>query len=126
MCACTETDVRESANDCILASGEGHGSRGETLHPIPQQDPCPHPVNALYKDSLILIFVVVKTFTLFDVLTNQDFTCGTNKYHDQADLEYDMCMIHARSELIAFRLCTEQCIARSAVHLSSNKQKTYL
>jgi hypothetical protein len=34
MCACTETDVRESANDCILASGEGHGSCGETLHPI--------------------------------------------------------------------------------------------
>jgi hypothetical protein len=34
MCACTETDVRESANDCILASREGHGSRGETLHPI--------------------------------------------------------------------------------------------
>jgi hypothetical protein len=34
MCACTETDLRESANDCILASGEGHGSRGETLHPI--------------------------------------------------------------------------------------------
>jgi hypothetical protein len=34
MCACTETDVRESANDCILASGEGHGSRGETLNPI--------------------------------------------------------------------------------------------
>jgi hypothetical protein len=33
MYACTETDVRESANDCILASGEGHG-RGETLHPI--------------------------------------------------------------------------------------------
>jgi hypothetical protein len=29
-----ETDVRESVNDCILASGEGHGSRGETLHPI--------------------------------------------------------------------------------------------
>jgi hypothetical protein len=34
MYACTETDVRESANDCILASGEGHGSRGETFHPI--------------------------------------------------------------------------------------------
>jgi hypothetical protein len=34
MCVCTETDVRESANDCILASGEGHGSRGETIHPI--------------------------------------------------------------------------------------------
>jgi hypothetical protein len=34
MCARTETDVRESANDCTLASGEGHGSRGETLHLI--------------------------------------------------------------------------------------------
>jgi hypothetical protein len=34
MCECTETDVRESANDCTLASGEGHGSHGETLHPI--------------------------------------------------------------------------------------------
>jgi hypothetical protein len=34
MCVWTESDVRESANDCILASGEGHGSRGETLHPI--------------------------------------------------------------------------------------------
>jgi hypothetical protein len=34
MCACTEIDVRESANDCILASGEGHSSRGEMLHPI--------------------------------------------------------------------------------------------
>jgi hypothetical protein len=34
MCACTETDVRESANDCTLASREGHGSRGETFHPI--------------------------------------------------------------------------------------------
>jgi hypothetical protein len=34
MCACTETDARESANDCILASGEGHGSRGDTFQPI--------------------------------------------------------------------------------------------
>jgi hypothetical protein len=34
MCACTETDVRESANDCTLASGEGHGSRGEMFHPF--------------------------------------------------------------------------------------------
>jgi hypothetical protein len=34
MCACTETDVRESANDCTLANGEGHGNRGETFHPI--------------------------------------------------------------------------------------------
>jgi hypothetical protein len=29
-----ETDVRESANDCILASRERHGSRGETFQPI--------------------------------------------------------------------------------------------
>jgi hypothetical protein len=34
MCACKETVVRESANDCILASGEGHGICGETFHPI--------------------------------------------------------------------------------------------
>jgi hypothetical protein len=34
MCACTETDVRESVNDCILASGEGHSSHRDTLHPI--------------------------------------------------------------------------------------------
>jgi hypothetical protein len=34
MCACTETDMRESANDCTIASGEGHGSHGEMLHPI--------------------------------------------------------------------------------------------
>jgi hypothetical protein len=32
MCTCKETDVRESANDCTLASGEGHGSRGETCY----------------------------------------------------------------------------------------------
>jgi hypothetical protein len=34
MCACKETDVRESANDSTLASGEGHGSCGEMCHPI--------------------------------------------------------------------------------------------
>jgi hypothetical protein len=34
MYACTETDVRESANDCTLASEEGHSSRGETFHPL--------------------------------------------------------------------------------------------
>jgi hypothetical protein len=34
MCACTETDVRESANDCTLDSGEGHSSRGETFQPL--------------------------------------------------------------------------------------------
>jgi hypothetical protein len=34
MCASTEIDVRESANDCTLASGEGLGSGGETSHPM--------------------------------------------------------------------------------------------
>jgi hypothetical protein len=49
MCASTETDVRESASDCILASGEGFGSRGETSHPMSLKRPCPHPGNGLYK-----------------------------------------------------------------------------
>jgi hypothetical protein len=48
MCACTETDVRESANDCILASRENHGSRGETFQPIyvasPVSSSVEHPV----------------------------------------------------------------------------------
>jgi hypothetical protein len=48
MCACTETDMKESANDCILASGEGHGSRGETFQPIyiasPVSSSVEHPV----------------------------------------------------------------------------------
>jgi translation initiation factor IF-1 len=48
MCACTETDVRESASDCTLASGEGHGSRGETFHPFcaasPVSSSVEHPV----------------------------------------------------------------------------------
>jgi hypothetical protein len=34
MCARKETDVRESANDCTLAGGEGHGSCGETCYAI--------------------------------------------------------------------------------------------
>jgi hypothetical protein len=47
MCASTETDVRESASDCTLASGEGFGSGGETSHPMSLTRPCPHPGNAL-------------------------------------------------------------------------------
>jgi hypothetical protein len=34
MCAYTETDVRESVNDCTVTSGEGHSSRGETFLPL--------------------------------------------------------------------------------------------
>jgi hypothetical protein len=58
MCACTETDVRESAKDCTLASGEGHDSRGETSLPICVASPCSHPLNALYnivRNKLLLV-----------------------------------------------------------------------
>jgi hypothetical protein len=33
MCACKETDVRESLINCTLASGEGHSSCREMCHP---------------------------------------------------------------------------------------------
>jgi hypothetical protein len=39
MCACKETDVRGSPNDCTPAGGEGQGSRGETFHPICGESP---------------------------------------------------------------------------------------
>jgi hypothetical protein len=48
MCASTETDVRESASYCTLASGEGLSSGGETSHPMSLKRPFPHPGNALY------------------------------------------------------------------------------
>jgi hypothetical protein len=48
MCARTETDVRESASDCTLASGEGLSSGGEMSHPMSLKRPFPHPGNALY------------------------------------------------------------------------------
>jgi hypothetical protein len=34
MCACKESDVRETPNDSTLAVGEGQGNRGEICHPI--------------------------------------------------------------------------------------------
>jgi hypothetical protein len=51
MCACTETDVRESAYDCTLASGEGHSSRGETFHLSALQFPFPLRLNSLYLNT---------------------------------------------------------------------------
>jgi hypothetical protein len=39
MCACKETDVRESPNDSTLAGGEGHGSRGEMRYAIFNENP---------------------------------------------------------------------------------------
>jgi hypothetical protein len=49
MCASTEIDVRESASDCTLASGEGFGRGEETSHPLSLKRPFPHPGKALYK-----------------------------------------------------------------------------
>jgi hypothetical protein len=50
MCVSTEIDVRESANDCTLASGERHSSLGETFHPLyaacPVSSTVEHPVYA--------------------------------------------------------------------------------
>jgi hypothetical protein len=39
MCACKETDVRQSPNDSTPAGGERQGSRGETFHPIYGESP---------------------------------------------------------------------------------------
>jgi hypothetical protein len=46
-----ETDVRESLSNCILASGKGLGSGGETSHPMSLKRPFPHPGNALYNSN---------------------------------------------------------------------------
>jgi hypothetical protein len=39
MCACKETDVRESPNVSIFADGERQGSRGETGYSVFVQKP---------------------------------------------------------------------------------------
>jgi hypothetical protein len=39
MCACIETDVRESQNDSTLAGGEWQGSRGETRYAVFEENP---------------------------------------------------------------------------------------
>jgi hypothetical protein len=39
VCACKETDVRESPNDSTYAGGERQGSRGETFRPIYGESP---------------------------------------------------------------------------------------
>jgi hypothetical protein len=57
MCASTETDVRESGNDCTLASGEGLGSGGETSHPMSLKRPFPHPGNALYLAHMYVMYL---------------------------------------------------------------------
>jgi hypothetical protein len=39
MCACKETDVRESLKDSTFAGGEGQGSRGETCYMTFNENP---------------------------------------------------------------------------------------
>jgi hypothetical protein len=39
MCACKETDVKESPNNTTLAGEEGQGSHGEMCHPIYRESP---------------------------------------------------------------------------------------
>jgi hypothetical protein len=62
-----ETDMRESANDCILASGEGDGSRGETFQPIYIASPIsssvehPVPVQLMSMVRGVLVVVMLKT-----------------------------------------------------------------
>jgi hypothetical protein len=48
MCACKETDVRESPNVSIFAGGEGQGGRGETGYSVFVKSPFPRSLNALY------------------------------------------------------------------------------
>jgi hypothetical protein len=67
MCACKETDVRESPNNSTVAGGEGQGSRGETCHPHYRESPvssvADHSLQAymeLYLHSLIRLLGVVR------------------------------------------------------------------
>jgi hypothetical protein len=69
MCACTETDVRESANDCIIASGEGHGRRAEKRRTrFMLQVPFPHRLNTPYyykvHNTYLKKFLYKKLFTI--------------------------------------------------------------
>jgi hypothetical protein len=59
MCACKETDVRESPNDSTLAGGEGQGSRGETFY----LSYCESPVSSVAEHSLYWYFVMTDLFT---------------------------------------------------------------
>jgi hypothetical protein len=48
MCACKETDMRESPNDSTLIGRERQGSRGEMCHPQYRESPIPPWLNTLY------------------------------------------------------------------------------
>jgi hypothetical protein len=57
-CACTETDMRESANDCTLPREEGHGNCGEMLHPIYDASP----VSSVAECTVLLNYVSPQQF----------------------------------------------------------------
>jgi hypothetical protein len=57
MCACKETDVRESPNNSTLTGREGQGSRQEMFHPIYRESP----VSSVAEHPL-------QTMTLFPVM----------------------------------------------------------
>jgi hypothetical protein len=59
MCACEETDVRESPNNSTLADGEGHGSRGETFHPHYRENPVSSLAERGVLVRLVYLFMVV-------------------------------------------------------------------
>jgi hypothetical protein len=50
MCACKETDVRESQNDSTLAGGEGQGGREEMCHPQYRESP----VSSMIEHTVLL------------------------------------------------------------------------
>jgi hypothetical protein len=59
MCAYTETDMGESANDYTLAGGEGHSSRGETFHPLYAARPVSSSAERTVCSVLMVGFVVL-------------------------------------------------------------------
>jgi hypothetical protein len=65
MCACKETDVRESPNDSTLAGEEGQGSRGETCHPQYRESP----VSSVIEHALVYHSISTLYIKLPSILT---------------------------------------------------------
>jgi hypothetical protein len=59
MCACKETDMRESPNNSTPTGGEGQGSRGETFHPIYSESP----ISSMAEHPLYNIYIITAYFT---------------------------------------------------------------
>jgi hypothetical protein len=62
MCACKETDMRESPNDSTLAGEEGHSSHEETFHPHYRENPVSSlPERSVFDLSYIMYNGSIKT-----------------------------------------------------------------